>query len=171
MKSVWIPGSMTEISGIMKDLKDVGGQGWFPPQLDTTDLFDLQRKQVVLRERQWIIINVTRWWLHSHLLFQMCFLAWVNQHIPWYLLCSWAIDSEKAFCSVCLCVCVRSIAQSCPTLCNPLDCSLSGSSVHGIFQARILQWVAISYSRGSSWHKDQTCSPCVSCIGRRFLYH
>ena len=148
-----------------------GKVGWFPPHPDTTDLFDLQRKQIVLRERQWIIINVTRWWLHSHLLFQMCFLAWVNQHIPWYLLRSWDIDLEKVFCSVCLCVCVRSISQSCPTLCNPLDCSPSRSSVHGISQARILQWVAISYSRGSSWHKDQTCSPCVSCIGRRFLYH
>ena len=42
------------------------------------------------------------------------------------------------------------VAQSCPTLCDPMDCSLSGSSVHGILQARILEWVAISFSRGSS---------------------
>ena len=42
------------------------------------------------------------------------------------------------------------VAQSCPTLCNPVDCSLVGSSVHGILQARILEWVAISFSRGSS---------------------
>jgi len=41
-------------------------------------------------------------------------------------------------------------AQSCPTLCDPMNCSLPGSSVHGIFQARILEWVAISSSRGSS---------------------
>ena len=41
-------------------------------------------------------------------------------------------------------------AQSFPTLCDPMDCSPSGSSVHGIFQARILAWVAISFSRGSS---------------------
>ena len=40
--------------------------------------------------------------------------------------------------------------KSCPTLCNPMDCSLPGSSVHGILQARILEWVAISFSRGSS---------------------
>ena len=40
-----------------------------------------------------------------------------------------------------------SVAQSCPTLCNPKDCSLPGSSVHGIFQARVLEWVAISFSR------------------------
>ena len=39
------------------------------------------------------------------------------------------------------------VAQSCPTLCNPMDCSLTGSSIHGIFQARILEWFAISFSR------------------------
>ena len=38
------------------------------------------------------------------------------------------------------------VAQSCPTLCNPMDCSLPGSSVHGIFQARVLEWVAIAFS-------------------------
>ena len=48
------------------------------------------------------------------------------------------------------------IAQPCPTLCNPMDCSLPGSSVHGIFQARILERIAISYSRESSQPKDQT---------------
>ena len=48
------------------------------------------------------------------------------------------------------------IAQSCPTLCNPLDCSLSGSSVHGIFQARVLEWIAISFSRGSSRPRNRT---------------
>ena len=42
------------------------------------------------------------------------------------------------------------VAQSCPTLCDPMDCSLPGSSVHGILQARILEWVAVSFSRGSS---------------------
>ena len=48
------------------------------------------------------------------------------------------------------------VAQSCPTLCNPIDCSPPGSSVHGIFQAGILEWVAIPFSRGSSWPRDQT---------------
>ena len=46
-------------------------------------------------------------------------------------------------------VCVV-VAQLCPTLCDPMDCSLPGSSVHGILQVRILEWVAISFSRGSS---------------------
>ena len=49
-----------------------------------------------------------------------------------------------------------------------MDCSPPGSSAHGILQARILEWVAISSSRGSSRPRDQTC---VSCIGRRVLYH
>ena len=72
----------------------------------------------------------------------------------------------EACCGILLCC-----AQSCPTLCNPVDFSLPGSSVHGIFQARVLAWVAISYSRGSSRPRDQTCISCVSCIGRRILYH
>ena len=46
------------------------------------------------------------------------------------------------------------VAQSCPTLCDPMDCSLPGFSVHGIFQARILEWVAISFSRRSSQPRD-----------------
>ena len=56
------------------------------------------------------------------------------------------------------------VAQSCPTLCNLMDCSLPGSSVHGIFQAKELEWVAISFFRGSSWCRDQTQ---VSCIAGR----
>ena len=48
------------------------------------------------------------------------------------------------------------VAQSCPTLCDPMHCSPPGSSVHGIFQVRILEWVAISFSRGSSWPKNWT---------------
>ena len=47
------------------------------------------------------------------------------------------------------------VAQSCPTLCDPTDCSLPGSSIHGIFQAIVLEWVAISFSRGSSRPRDQ----------------
>ena len=46
------------------------------------------------------------------------------------------------------------VAQSCPTLCNPMDCSPPGSSAHGILQARILEWLAISFSRGSSLPRD-----------------
>ena len=48
------------------------------------------------------------------------------------------------------------LLQSCPTLCNPMNCSLPGSSVHGISQAKILEWVAISFSGESSWPRDWT---------------
>ena len=48
------------------------------------------------------------------------------------------------------------VTQSCPTLCYPMDCSLPVSSVHGILQARILEWVAIPFSRGSSQTRDRT---------------
>ena len=56
------------------------------------------------------------------------------------------------------------VAQSCPTLWDPVDCSPPGSSIHGILQARILEWVAISFSRGSSQPRDRIQ---VSCIASR----
>ena len=60
------------------------------------------------------------------------------------------------------------VIQSCPTLWDPMDCTLPCSSVHGIFQARVPEWVAISFSRGSSQHRDWTQ---VSCIVSRRFYH
>ena len=59
-----------------------------------------------------------------------------------------------------------SVAQSCPAVCNPMGYSPPGSSIHGILQARILEWVAIAFSRGSSWPRDQTH---VSCAGGQIL--
>ena len=63
----------------------------------------------------------------------------------------------------------QTVCQSCPTLCDPMDRSPQGSSVHGIFQVRILEWVAISSSRASSQPRDQTYVSCVSCIAGRFF--
>ena len=60
------------------------------------------------------------------------------------------------------------VAQSCTTICDPMDCSLPGSSIHGIFQARVLESVVISFSRVSSWPRGWTH---VSCISRQILYH
>ena len=59
---------------------------------------------------------------------------------------------------------------SCLTLSDPVDCNPPGSSVHGILQARILEWVAIPFSRGSSQPRDPTRVSLVSCIGRPILY-
>ena len=67
----------------------------------------------------------------------------------------------------CDCMRVCSVTQSCLTLCNPMDCNLPRSSVHGIFQARILEWVVIAYSRGSSQLRNRTQ---VSCIAGEFFY-
>ena len=64
-------------------------------------------------------------------------------------------------------VCAHSVTQLCPTLCDPMDYSTPGCCLHGILQARILEWVVISFSRGSPQPKDQTC---VSCFGRQVLH-
>ena len=67
---------------------------------------------------------------------------------------------------VCVCVCsVMSYSL------GPLDCSLPDSPVHRIFQVKILEWVAISFSRGSSWPRDRTQVSSTSCIDRQILYH
>ena len=63
------------------------------------------------------------------------------------------------------CVCVL-VAQLCPTLCDPTDCSPPGFSVHGILQARILEWIAIPFSRGTSQPRNRTL---VSCMAGRFF--
>ena len=67
-------------------------------------------------------------------------------------------------------VCGCLVIQLCPTLCDSMDCSPpSGSPVHEIFLAGTLKWVAISYSRGSSWLGDRTRISCIFCIGRWFF--
>ena len=72
----------------------------------------------------------------------------------------------------CMCdVHAQSVAQLCPTLCSPMDCSPPGSSAHGISQARILEWVAISSFRRSLWPRVWTHISCSPCIGRQILYH
>ena len=67
---------------------------------------------------------------------------------------------------LCMCICACSVMFK--TLCDLMNCSPPASSVHGIFQARILEWVAIPFSRGSFWPRDQTLK---SCIGRQIPYH
>ena len=67
-------------------------------------------------------------------------------------------------------MCARSL-QSCLTLRNPVNCSLPGSSLHGILQARTVEWVSKPSSRGSSWPRDQIHVSYISCMGRQDLYH
>ena len=93
---------------------------------------------------------------------------------PNRLLCPWDSPGKNTGvgCHFLLqCMKVKSeneVAQSCLTLSNPMDHSLPGSSVHGIFQAQGLQWVAISFSRGSSLPRDQTQVSCIA--GRCFTF-
>ena len=72
---------------------------------------------------------------------------------------------------LCLCRLCSVCVLSCPTPCDPVELGLPGSSVPGILQARTLEWVATPSPRGSSRPRDRTHSSCVSCIGRRILYH
>ena len=81
-------------------------------------------------------------------------LFWAFLH-----LCSWK-----------MCACLFSCSAVSDSFVTPQDCSPPGSSVHGIFQARILEWVPVSYSRGSSQPRDQTHVSWVSHIGRWILY-
>ena len=78
-------------------------------------------------------------------------------------LASETLQASKVYCWQDILKCM----QSSPTPCNPFPVS----SVHGIFQARILEWVTISFSRGFSQAKNWTHISCVSCIGRQILYH
>ena len=78
------------------------------------------------------------------------------------------ILSEYSACWLYLSCCL--VAQLCPTFCDPVDCNPPDSSVRGILQARILGWVAIFSSRGSSLPRDRTPVSCIFCTGRRLLY-
>ena len=104
-------------------------------------------------------------WLHTlnhftHTTLQIFWTLIFSQHMH-YIIC-------VCVC-VCVCVCAHMHAQSCPALCNPMDCGLPGFSIHGIFQARILEWVAISSSRIYSWPRDRTHVSNVSCTAGRFF--
>ena len=81
----------------------------------------------------------------------------------------WKISTVVFWCNK-LCVYAKSL-QSCLTLCDPLACSPPGSSVHGILQARILEWVAMPSSRRSFGPRAGTHVSCISCFVRPVLYH
>ena len=87
----------------------------------------------------------------------------INSYSITFVLFRW-----YSFVCVYVCVCVLSHVQF---FCNPMDCSPSGSSLHGISQARILEWVAISSPRGTSQPRDWTHVSCISCTASEFFYH
>ena len=94
-------------------------------------------------------------------------------HCLWGFIVSKISQWGRSMC-VCVCVCVHvqmlcSVAQLCPALCYCMCCRPPSSSVHEIFPARMLEWIAISSSRGSSWPRDWTHFFCVSYLGSRSL--
>ena len=95
-----------------------------------------------------------------------CVLRWWGVCMCVKTLRGMALTSYEATCTH-----AKSLLQSCPTLCNPMDCNTPGSSVHGILQARILERVATPSSRGSSWPWNRTCISQLSCTGKRVPYH
>ena len=103
--------------------------------------------------------------LTLHTLF---YLVSTSERIVFSFLKLWKLRRERMINYRCMHVRAQ-LLQSCSTLCNPVDCSQPGPSVQGVLQARILEWVAMSSSRGSSRPKDRTCMPCVSCIAGGFL--
>ena len=90
----------------------------------------------------------------------------LNSNMQKWLITRHTVNRCMKRCSTCLYCC----AQSYLTLCDPRDFS-PGSSVHGNFQAKVLEWVAISFSRGSSWPRDWARVFCISCTGRLILHH
>ena len=99
--------------------------------------------------------------------------------VGWYLMLLWVLAQLKmgpldssgckgGLSSLLDAFCCFLVTKSCLALCDPMDYSPPGSSVHGIFQVKILEWVAITFSRRSSWPRDRTC---VSCIGQAILHH
>ena len=96
------------------------------------------------------------WWIPAFLL---TISSLTNPCISSYIYSEWTACQPKSESE-------SLVAQSCLTLCNPMDCSLPGSSFRGIFQAIVLEWVAISFSRGSSWPRNRTQVSHI--VGRRF---
>ena len=80
-------------------------------------------------------------------------------------------DGRGVWERMCVHMCVHTQLLSRVWLCNPMDCSPPDSSVHLIFQATVLECVAISYCWGSSWPRDQIHISSISCTGRQILYH
>ena len=102
-------------------------------------------------------------WTHTqlHTLKMLCKIIMIRKMISIREMCAWVLASAVKL----------KLFQPCPTLCNPVDCRSPGSSVHGILQARILEWVFMPSSRASSPPMGWTCVSYVSCIGMQGLYH
>ena len=120
--------------------------------------------------------NVHLWWPRSLWVYVKSFYFYFGcvgyslQRAVFLFSCGHRLGCPAA-CAISVLPCYRhsSGAKSCLTLCDPMDCSPPGSSVQGILQERILEWVAISFSRGSSWPRDQTCVSMSPALAGEFF--
>ena len=130
----------------------VDGEGWYPPVF-----WGMQSPTHPQLEGE----GLTTCWASEFVKEKTLPSLWTSQFIIY--LCWWCVNGPSQNNLVCCLV-----TDLCPTLCDPMDCSPPGFSVHGILvHSRILKWVAISFSKGSSWLRDWTC---ISCISRQILY-
>ena len=140
-------------------------------------LLPLNMKVAPLRTSQIVFWGVNRRACMSRWHRETVFVTIPTAHTQMLMLClpmlsaslqyqSWQIWVHLDSCSQVIPFKWSEVAQSCPTLCDPMGCSLPGSSIHGIFQAIVLEWIAISFSRGSSQPRDQT--RVSRTAGRRF---
>ena len=94
----------------------------------------------------------------------------INPGLLHYWQILYCLSHQGSPLNICMRVCMLSHFSH-VWLCDPMDCSSPGSSIHEILQVRILEWFVVPFSRGSSWPKDQTHISFVSCIGRQVLYN
>ena len=151
-------------------------------------------KWVVVNPLDWTYLKIATWGLHlekfriEYSTAQASLLSPFSPSLPFpsppfvslllfpfsvlLSLFNYSLDKKESFLmyflNVCVCACALSHSLY-PSLCGPIDCSPPGSPVHGLSQARILEWVAIFFFRKSSWPRNQTWVSCVSCLGRRIL--
>ena len=100
-----------------------------------------------------------------HIFFSTCWLKMIARYCNYLKI----VKTVSQHFHLCVCVCVCAVAQLCAHLCDPMDCSLADFSIRAIFQARVLEWVAISFSMRFSRPGDQTQVSCIA--GRRFTLY
>ena len=141
---------------------------------------DVPEKPFKLRSERWVGITYLwaggadyeqiPWYGWEHIIvgeWESCAYLLILQKLDKTLITNKSVKRDRLTFKLHWFVYVWMHAQLCLTLCDPMDYSLPGSSIHGFFQARILEWVVISYSRGYSWPRDQTC---VSSLAGRFCF-
>ena len=181
---------------LLRDLKD---EPWIGKKIFAKHTFNkgFVSEDKELKQRSWPAEKEWNW--EANVSWQCpgfnCGLPWDTARLGSFLQFGYMSQCVCVCVSVCVCVCTRTCsvvsdwsdsahtkcslalrgawmpAQLCLTPCDPMDSSPPGSAVHGILQARIVEWVTISSSRGSSWPRDQNFLSCISYIGSQILYH